>query len=119
MPLIRTNRAVAACLIYPHNPLAAIAISETVNCISPILNPKMFSRIIALTIVMLYAPKFTNFYIQKYSQINLQYQQAEICCLLLFILYYGCNLLSSNRLMSRSAHKMVRGYLSYHEINYF
>ena len=55
-------------------------------------DPKMFSRIIALTIVMLYAPKFTNFYIQKYSQINLQYQQGEICCLLLLIV---CLLLQS------------------------
>lgn len=86
IPLIRTNRAVAACLIYPQHPLAAIAISETVSCIGPIFNPKMFSKIIALTIVMLYAPRFTNFYIQKYSQITLQYQQAEICCLLLFII---------------------------------
>ena len=92
IPLISTNRAVAACLIYPQDSLAAIAISETVSFISPILNPKILSRIITLTIVMLYAPKFTNFYIQKYSQINLQYQQAEICCLLLLIV---CLLLQS------------------------
>lgn len=77
IPLIRANRAVAACLIYPQHPIAAIAISETVSCISPISNPKIFSKIIALTIVMLYAPKFTNFYIQKYSQINLQYHKRR------------------------------------------
>ena len=92
VPLIRANRAIAASLIYPQHPIAAIAISETVSCIGPIFNPKIFSKIIALTIVMLYAPKFTNFYIQKYSKINLQYQQAEICCLLLLIV---CLLLQS------------------------
>ena len=37
VPLIRANRAIAASLIFPENPLPAIAASEVISVIGPIL----------------------------------------------------------------------------------
>lgn len=41
LPFIRLNRALATILIYPENPIQAIAISETVSTIIPLFNAKL------------------------------------------------------------------------------
>ena len=46
VPLIRANRAIAASLIFPENPLPAIAVSEVISVIGPILKPDLFPRIL-------------------------------------------------------------------------
>jgi len=91
-PLIRSNRAIAACLIYPSHPIQAIAISEVSSVIIPILNPKLFPRILGTTIAIMYQPYFAHYYIKKYHEINTYHNQAEICTLLLFVLILSINL---------------------------
>jgi hypothetical protein len=90
-PLIRTNRAIAASLLYPDHPIQAIAISEFASVIIPILNPKLFPRILGTIIAMMYQPNFAYYYIKKYHEINTIYNQAEICSLLLFVLTLSVN----------------------------
>ena len=90
-PLIRTNRAIAASLLYPDHPIQAIAISELSSVIIPILNPKLFPRILGTIIAMMYQPNFAYYYIKKYHEINTIYNQAEICSLLLFVLTLSVN----------------------------
>ena len=53
IPLVRTNRAIAASLLYPQHPLQAIAASEIISVFGPVLNPKLCSKIVALTIAMM------------------------------------------------------------------
>ena len=65
-PIIRTNRAIAACLIYPDHPIQAIAISEIASVIIPVLNPKLFPRILGTVVAMMYQPNFAYYYIKKY-----------------------------------------------------
>tara|TARA_B100001175_G_scaffold91860_1_gene77617 strand:- start:1944 stop:2303 length:360 start_codon:yes stop_codon:yes gene_type:complete len=86
IPLVRTNRAIAASLLYPQHPIQAIAISEIFSLIAPFLNPKMYSKILALTICMMYQPNFSHFFIQNYQKTQNYYYQAEISSSLLFIL---------------------------------
>jgi len=90
-PLIRTNRAIATCLLYPDHPIQAIAISEFSSIIIPILNPKLFPRILATLIAMMYQPNFAHYYIKKYHELNTIHNQAEICTLLLFVLTLSVN----------------------------
>jgi len=86
-PLIRSSRAITACYIIPEEPIKAIAISEFVSVIIPLLNPKLFSRIYGLMLTSIYNPSFASFYLESYNKINNIHNQAEICCLLLFLLY--------------------------------
>jgi len=88
-PIIRTNRAIAACLIYPSHPIQAIAISEIASFFIPIFNPKLYSRIFAITLMLMYQPNYAYYYIIKYREINKIHNEAEICSLLLFILIMG------------------------------
>tara|TARA_B100001057_G_C22314319_1_gene743284 strand:+ start:246 stop:539 length:294 start_codon:yes stop_codon:yes gene_type:complete len=92
-PLIRTNRAIAASLIYPDHPIQAIAISEIVSVIIPVLNPKLFPRIFGTMIAIMYQPNFAYYFIKKYHEINTLYNEAEICTLLLFVLTLSINYL--------------------------
>ena len=85
VPLIRANRAIAASLIFPENPLPAIAVSEVISVIGPILKPDLFPRILGTIMAMIYQPYFANYYIQKCHDLNNLHNQAEICSLLLFI----------------------------------
>ena len=81
-PIIRTNRAISACLIYPSQPIQAIAISEIASFLIPIFNPKLYPRIFGTIIAIMYQPNYAYYYIKKYNE-------AEICSLLLFILIMG------------------------------
>jgi hypothetical protein len=87
-PFIRVNRALTSVLIYPQEPIKAIAFSEITSIILPLINPYMYKNIINLIMLLSYAPKYSNeilkFYTEKYNT----YNQAEISCLLLFILTY-------------------------------
>ena len=85
VPLIRANRAIAACLIFPEHPFQAIAASEVISVIGPILKPDLFPRILGTIMAIIYQPYFANYYIKKYHELNNLHNQAEICSLLLFI----------------------------------
>ena len=89
VPLIRANRAIAASLIYPQHPVQAIAISEIISLVGPILNPKLFPRILGTTLALMYSPYFAYYFLKKYNEINTIYHQSEICCLLLFVATLG------------------------------
>ncbi len=84
--LVRTNRAIAASLVYSQHPLYAIAASEVISVFGPFLNPKMYTKIMALTLVMMHNPNLSHFFIKKYQKTQNYYYQAEICTSLLFIL---------------------------------
>lgn len=86
IPLVRTNRAIAASLIYPQHPLQAIAATEIVSVFGPFLNKTMYTKIIGLTIAIIYNPKFSYFLLENFEKTQNYYYQAEICSSLLFIL---------------------------------
>jgi hypothetical protein len=86
IPLVRSNRAIAASLLYPQHPLQAIAVSEIISVFGPLLDNKMYTKIMCLTIAMMYNPKFCSFFIENYQKTQNYYYQAEICTSLLFIL---------------------------------
>lgn len=85
IPLIRSSRAVSACLIYPEHPVQAIAISEVVSVIGPMLNPELLPKIIGTIYAMMFNPTFAHYYVKQYHEINTIHNQAEICTALLFI----------------------------------
>ena len=87
--LIRANRAIAASLIYPEDPIKAIAISEVSSVIIPVLNPNLFPRILGTIIAVMYQPYFAHYYIKSYHKLNNMHNEAEICTLLLFVLVMG------------------------------
>ena len=88
IPYIRTCRAISSCLLIPDNPILAITISETISTIFPLFNPKLFPKIICITMAIMYNPTFAKYYIDNYININNIYKQTEICSLLLFIITY-------------------------------
>ena len=85
IPLIRSSRAISACLIYPEHPVQAIALSEFASVIGPILNPELFPKIIGTMFAIMFNPTFAYYYVKTYHDINTIYNQAEICTSLLFI----------------------------------
>ena len=85
IPLIRSSRAISACLIYPEHPVQAIAISEVISVIGPMLNPELLPKIIGTMYAIMFDPRFAYYYIKTYHDINTIYNQAEICTALLFI----------------------------------
>ena len=89
VPLIRANRAIAASLIFPEYPLPAIAVSEVISVVGPILKPDLFPRILGTIMAMMYQPYYANYYIKKYHELNNIHNKAEICCLLLFVSVFG------------------------------
>ena len=86
IPLVRTNRAIAASLLYPQHPLQAIAATEVISVFGPFLNPKIYTKIMASALAIMYNPKFFHFFIQNYQTTQKYYYEAEICTSLLFIL---------------------------------
>ena len=88
IPLIRANRAISACILYPEHPIQAIAISEIASVVLPLFTPKLFPKIIALMLAIIYAPNFASSYIKNFNEVNHLHYQAEICSILLFIAYY-------------------------------
>ena len=91
LPIIRINRALAATLLYPEHPIHAIAASETISVFGPFLNPYMYTKIMALTLCMMYYPNFSHLFIQNYQNNQNIYYQSEICISLLFILTFYIN----------------------------
>lgn len=90
-PIIRTTRAISACLIYPEHPLQAIAISEIISSIGPIFNPNIYNKTIALIIAFMYAPKFSYYFIDEINNKENLYYQFEICTSLIFITISSLN----------------------------
>ena len=84
IPLVRTNRALAASLMYPENPILAVAASELVSVIVPLLNPKKYSKIMAHIIALIYNPNFASSILESYQNSDIIYYKSEICFLLLF-----------------------------------
>tara|TARA_B100000945_G_C20196944_1_gene509556 strand:+ start:317 stop:613 length:297 start_codon:yes stop_codon:yes gene_type:complete len=91
IPYIRINRAISASLLYPQDPFKAIAASEIISVFGPLLNPKMYSKIMALTICMMCNPNFSYLFIENYQKNQALYYQTEICFSLLFILTFFIN----------------------------
>lgn len=85
IPLIRASRSISACLIYPEHPVQAIAISEVISVIGPLLNPDLYPIILGSIMATMYNPRFAHYYVKKYHDINTIHNQAEICTSLLFI----------------------------------
>tara|TARA_B100000242_G_scaffold293408_1_gene271422 strand:+ start:1383 stop:1673 length:291 start_codon:yes stop_codon:yes gene_type:complete len=85
VPLIRTNRAIAASLIYPEHPIQAIAISEVISVLGPFFNPNMYNKIIGIMFAIMYMPNYSSYFLNYYYKQNLLYDQAEICTILLFV----------------------------------
>ena len=92
-PIIRTTRAISACLIYPEDPLTAISVSETISLISALYNPITFTKIISATVAFMYCPKLSYYFLNSYNKMNNLYYQAEICISLFFILCLSLNYL--------------------------
>tara|TARA_Y100000768_G_C23773266_1_gene584354 strand:+ start:180 stop:464 length:285 start_codon:yes stop_codon:yes gene_type:complete len=88
-PLIRSSRAISACLIYPEHPITAIAISETISVLGPLFNLQHLSKIIATTMAIIYAPSYTYYYIKQFNQVATIYNKIEIISLWIFILYFS------------------------------
>ena len=88
IPYIRAGRAVSSCLLMPDNPIVAISISEIISVLGPLLNPKLFTKIIGVTMAIMYNPSFAKYYVDNYINVNNIYKQAEICSILLFIFSY-------------------------------
>ena len=78
VPLIRTNRAIAASLIYPEHPIQAIAISEVISVLGPFLNPNMYNKIIGIMFAIMYMPNYSSYFLNYYYKQNLLYDQAEL-----------------------------------------
>lgn len=85
IPLVRSSRAVSACLIYPEHPIQAIAISEFASVIGPMLNPELFTKILGTIYALMFNPTFAHYFIKTYHDLNTIHNQAEICTTLLFI----------------------------------
>ena len=85
VPYIRSSRAISACLIYPEHPVYAIAISECISVLGPMLNPQIFAKVIGAIYALMFNPSFASYYLKYYNKINTIYNQAEMCSLLLFI----------------------------------
>ena len=85
--IVRTNRAIALSFILPEQPIKAIALSESISVLEPILNYNIRNQILGLLLAMMYAPQFTSYILDIYTQKNLINIQGEICILLLFISY--------------------------------
>lgn len=88
-PFIRVNRAISSILIAPEHPIQAIAASEIISVVAPLLNQKFYSKTIATIITMMYMPQFTNEILKTHYKRYVMYNQAEICCILLFIATRG------------------------------
>ena len=84
-PLLRVNRAISASLLFPEHYLQAIATSEIVSVIVPFLNPELYSKILALSIILMYNPSFVWFYIKNNENIERKYYDAELCFSFFFI----------------------------------
>ncbi len=85
IPLVRTERAIAACILNPNHPIFSIALSETASVILPLLNPKILQKYIGILYSFIYAPSYISEFIKYYEKKELKYYQAEISLLLLFI----------------------------------
>ena len=87
-PFIRLNRAIAAILINPSQPIQSIAISETISVVGPLLNPNLYPKIFATLLTMSYFPHFASSILKLHNNKYTIYNQTEICLLLLFIITY-------------------------------
>lgn len=89
--LIRANRAISACLMFPEHQIHAIAASEIASVLIPLFNPNLFPKIFTTTIAIMYNPLFADYLIKGYHKEYNNNNQAEICFLLLFILISSFN----------------------------
>ncbi len=87
---IRIGRVAAATLLFPEHEIPAIAASEMISVLAPVLNKSFMEKVLHAIVVTIYAPRFSHAYISKLSNNdNENYQQAEVCTMLLFFLTYA------------------------------
>ena len=87
--ILRFQRAISAVMIFPQDPIKAIACSEAISLIGPILN---INKIFTLTLTIMYFPQFSSTILEIYNKDNKLYLDSEICLILLFNLFYFCNI---------------------------
>ena len=87
-PLVRANRAIVSTMVFPHEPLQAIAISEIVSVVGLLLNPFIYKKIYQTIIAVIYAPKYASYIITLNDEDNKIYRQTEMCLLLVFIVTF-------------------------------
>ncbi len=95
-PLLRVNRAISSILIAPEHPIQAVAVSEIVSFVAPLLNPSMYTKTLSALIAMIYMPQFSLEILNIHYKRYIIYNQAEMCCILLFITTYGIQYLHAN-----------------------
>ena len=89
IPLIRTNRAISACILMPDYPIQAIAASEIVSYICPFIKyPPFDLNIIGFSIYLIYEPEYAHEIMQKYKELDIIYYKLECLLLLIFIANY-------------------------------
>ena len=86
-PGIRFCRAISAVVLFPEHLPQAVATSEVISVIGPMLNPNYFSTTIGYMLAIVYQPSFASHILKKKAETNMVYKQAEICLILLFLAY--------------------------------
>ncbi len=87
IPLIRLNRAVSCCLLFPEYPIQSIATSEIISYIGPFINyPPFDINLIGFTIYFIYDNSYAKEIIKIYKDKNKVLYQIELMLLFLFIL---------------------------------
>ena len=67
--IVRTNRAIALSFILPEQPIKAIALSESISVLEPILNYNIRNQILGLLLAMMYATIYIIYIRYLYTKI--------------------------------------------------
>ena len=87
-PAIRVQRAMASSLLFPNHPIEAVAITEIVGTILPLLNPPVYKQLIGYVYWLICTPLYTINHIYLYERPqSLKYYYTELIGLLLLIIY--------------------------------
>ena len=89
IPLIRTQRAIAACSIYPQHPLQAIAISEILSLTLPFIKNSTFNTdILVFMFYFFYSNEHALHLIEQYKQKDILFYKYENISLFIYLLAY-------------------------------
>lgn len=92
IPLIRSGRAVAACTLFPLQPVQSVAVSEVISLVLPFIkNSIMSSDILIFMFYFFNNTEQALQLIEEFKEKDLLYYQSEICCLLLYLLNFTIN----------------------------
>lgn len=90
IPLVRSGRAISSCLLFPDNPIQAIAVSELISYIGPFVNFNPFNiNIIGFTMYLIFDPDYAQDLIQIYKNEHILYYKLELILLTIFLVKYN------------------------------